>query len=237
MLKKALGWCFVLQGVEHMALSPTDEDAIAALVEQAKEGNHLVLPPTDEEETVALVEQAKEGDHLAFEKLYRLYSDAIYRYLRYMVADDESARDLLQDSFLKAWESLQTLRDAASFRYWLYGIAKNRALNHIRRKKLISWLPWKEDDMLVHTDGQVGGSKPDEWILLRLALEQVQPKYRQCLILQEINGLSQQEIAEIVGIKKSSISQYVKRAYEQLDLAYRRLNSLEKTFLEREYSL
>ena len=126
-----------------MALSPTDEEAIVALVEQAKEGDHLALSPIDEEAIVTLVEHAKEGDHLAFEGLYRDYSNAIYKYLRYMIADEESARDLLQDTFIKAWESLGTLRNAARFRYWLYHIAKNKALNYIRHKKLISWLPWE----------------------------------------------------------------------------------------------
>ena len=197
----------------------------------------MALSPDDEEAIVALVEQAKEGNELAFEKLFLLYSDAVYRYLRYMIADDEIAYDLLQDSFMKAWECLRTLRNTARFRYWLYHIAKNKALNHIRRNKLISWLPWEEDDMSIHNGRQAGVEQPAEWILLRLALGQVQPKYRQCLILQEITGLPQNEIAEIVGIRKSSVSQYVKRAYEQLYLAYRRLDSLEKTFLERGYSL
>lgn len=197
----------------------------------------MTLSPDDEEAIVALVEQAKEGDDLAFEKLVQIYSDAISRYLRYMIANNEVVSDLLQDTFLKAWESLGTLRNTARFKYWLYRIAKNKACNYIRHDKLVSWLSWADDDTLAHRNGLAGIEKPDEWILLKLALGQVQLKHRQCLILQEINGLSQHEIAEIVGIKKSSVSKYVQRGYEELRLAYQRLNCLEETFLEREYSL
>jgi RNA polymerase sigma-70 factor (ECF subfamily) len=194
----------------------------------------MSLSPNNEEAVVALVEQAKDGDQLAFEKLYRFYSGAIYKHLRYMVADEEIAREILQDTFEKAWKSFHTLHDAASFKNWLYRIATSKAYNHIRRGKLIRWIPWENIDVQVQGNRQ---EAPHERILLKLALGQVHPKYRQCLILQEIEGFPQHEIAEIVGIGKSSVSQYVKRGYEQLYQAYQDLKSLEKTFLEREYSL
>lgn len=180
----------------------------------------MALSPNDEKAIAALVELSKRGDECAFEQLFQLYSHPIYRYLRYMIADDEAARDLLQDSFLKAWKSLRTLGNTDRFRCWLYHIAKNKALNYIRRKQFIVWLSLdgaeEDDDLSIHSNWQ----SPDEWVLLKLALEEIKPKYRQCLVLQEILGLPQNEIAKIVGISKNSVSQYVKRAYEELALAY-----------------
>ncbi len=190
-----------------------------------------------EEAIVALVEQAKEGNDLAFEKLYLLYSDAICRHLRYMIANDEDALELMQESFIKAWRKLPTLNDNACFEPWLYRIADRKALNYIRRANLIRWVLWEPDDTPLRARIPTGVEMFDESILLKLALEKVRPKYRRCLILQEIDGLPQKEIAEIVGIEKSSVSQYVRRGFEELRLAYQCLHSLEGTFLEREYSL
>ncbi len=194
----------------------------------------MALSPIGEEAIVALVEQAKKGNHRAFEELFLLYSDAIYRYLRHMTTDDEIARDLLQDSFLEVLESLQTLRNTTCFRSWLYRIANRKALNHIRRANFIRWLSWEPDSTPIRARILAGAEMFDESILLKLALERVKPKYRQCLILQEVDGLPQKEIAEIVGIEKSSVSQYVRRGLEELRLAYQILDNLRKKFLEGE---
>ena len=125
----------------------------------------MALPSNDEGAIVTLVEQAKAGDNLAFEKLFLLYSDAIYRHLRYMVGNDEVARDLTQDCFLKAWESLWTLHHADRFKYWLYRIAENKARNSIRHDKLVSWFHYEDGDTMTHSNIQGSRENPSEkWV-------------------------------------------------------------------------
>jgi len=91
-----------------------------------------------------LVRHAQAGDHLAFEKLYERYNDRISRYLIRMVGDDGVGCELSQETFLKAWEALLTLRDPARFASWLYRIATNRAYNYQNHARLIRTIPWEE---------------------------------------------------------------------------------------------
>src|SRR5258708_3765683 len=118
-----------------------------------------------------LVLHAQWGDQLAFEKLYERYNNRISRYLIRMVGDDGVGCELTQETFLKAWEALLSLRDPARFTSWLYRIATNRAHNHQQHTKLLHTIPWEEyaaGEEAVRTTGPE--EQVEETELLKLAL-------------------------------------------------------------------
>ena len=142
-----------------------------------------------------------------------------------MLGDDGEGDDLAQETFLKAWQRLATLRDGARFDSWLYRIATNTALDHLRRRKF-RWPQAKQsegDDLPAYLcvpgpEEQVGESEH-----IQQALAQVSLKYRSCLLLQLVANLPQRQIASSLNISEKSVSIYVSRGCEQFRLAYQRL--------------
>jgi RNA polymerase sigma-70 factor (ECF subfamily) len=175
---------------------------------------------------VGFVERARAGESAAFAALFEHYNVRIFRYLEHIVGNPEIGRDLTQDTFVAAWRGLPGLQDAGRFSPWLYRIATNMARLHLRRARLIRWLPWGVPGeaiagahlSLVDPEEQIGQS---EWV--RLALAALAPKYRICLLLQLEGGFSQREIAHLLDITEKSVSSYISRGRQQFRLAYQRL--------------
>jgi len=134
-----------------------------------------------------------------------------------MIKNSEAVYDLAQDTFLKAWQNISRLQGEKQFRSWLYSIATRVVLSHERHVKLIQWLPWKEPDeggpdkLVDRFEGTI-----EDQQLLQFALTQVSFKYRRCVVLNIVEGYSQPEIAELLGINKNSVSKYVTRGLEKL---------------------
>jgi RNA polymerase sigma-70 factor (ECF subfamily) len=175
---------------------------------------------------VACVERARGGDGAAFATLFEQYNARIFRFLEHLVGNTEVARDLTQDTFVAAWRSLPELHDERRFPPWLYRIATNMARIHLRRARLIRWLPWAETDhtsnapalTLVDPQEQVGQSER-----VRLALAALSPNHRTCLLLQAEGGFSQREIALMLGLHEKTVSSSLSRARQQFREAYLRL--------------
>lgn len=177
--------------------------------------------PSDER---PLVLRAKDGDQSAFEILYERYNDRICRYLTRMTGNDGVGCELTQEVFLKAWESLLSLRDPSRFAGWLYRIATNRAYNYQEHARLLHMIPWEEYAARTETPSLAGPEEQvEESELLKLALARVSPTYRPCLILYVVEEYSQRQIAELLQIKETSIGRYVSRGKEELRQIYLRL--------------
>jgi len=189
--------------------------------------NHLTLGE--------LVKQAQQGEHAAFAALFEQYNAPICRYLTRLVGNIDLGHDLAQDTFLQAWRSLSRLRDSEYFGPWLYRIATNLARSHLRHARLIRWLPWATLEQpgsgahlsLVDPEEQLGQSE-----CVRLALTEITPKYRICLLLQLEGGFSQREISQLLGITEKSVSSNISRGRQQFRLAYRRLEGESPTPLK-----
>ncbi|HEY7125262.1 MAG TPA: sigma-70 family RNA polymerase sigma factor [Ktedonobacterales bacterium] len=175
---------------------------------------------------VVYVERARGGDSAAFTTLFEHYNLRIFRFLERAVGSPEVARDLTQDTFIAAWSSLPELHDERRFAPWLYRIATNKARMHLRRARLIRWLPWGEADharevpslALVDPQEQVGQSER-----VRLALAELSANYRTCLLLQADAGFSQREIALMLGMNEKTVSSILSRARHRFREAYLRL--------------
>jgi len=173
-----------------------------------------------------LVRHAQAGDHLAFEKLYERYNDRISRYLIRMVGDDGVGCELSQETFLKAWEALLTLRDPARFASWLYRIATNRAYNYQNHARLIRTIPWEEYSARAEHLSVAGPERLiEETELMKLVLARVSPTYRPCFILYVIEKLPQRQIADVLGIKPTNVAKYVSRGKEEFRQIYYRMTA------------
>lgn len=173
-----------------------------------------------------LVVLAQEGESTAFEILYERYCSQIGAYISRLVGNDEIGHELGQETFLRVWEGLPSLRVPSSFVGWLYRIATNIAYDHQRRERRFRWFSWEEyreteqmeESISIEYEKQI-----EEAEILKLALASVSPKYRACFVLYVVEGLSHRHISEVLGVKESSVSKYVSRGKEQLRQNYFRL--------------
>jgi RNA polymerase sigma-70 factor (ECF subfamily) len=197
---------------------------------QPAQGYALPMQPADEAGLAALVERARAGDGVAFTALYQRYHVPICRYLARLVGDDDLGDDLAQDTFLAAWRALPATEDAARFVPWLYRIASNLARSHLRRARLIRWLPWAGSGGY-HPEGYPSVAGPEERTSeaerIKLALAEVSPKHRACLLLQLDAGFSQREIAQLLDLNEKSVSVYISRGRQQFRQAYHRLEQAD----------
>ena len=174
---------------------------------------------------IELVERAGQGDSSAFEFLFQSYNARICTYLARMVGNDEEGRELAQETFLKAWQTLPSLHDGSRFGSWLYQIATNIALDHLRRKKF-RWPSWKDalqQDLVSLTQSNGPEEQIAEGEQIKLSLKHVSPMYRACLLLQIESGYTQREIAELLEINEKNVSVNVRRGCEQFRQAYHQL--------------
>lgn len=171
-----------------------------------------------------LVVQAQQGNQAAFEGLYNRYNTQMCIYMTRMVGNDEVGCELVQETFLKVWQGLPSLREPRSFTSWLYRIATNVVRDYQRRVRRLHLLPWNEytksaDDISVEGPEQ----QIEETEIFNLALARVSLTYRACLVMYIVEELPQQQIAERLSINKNSVSKYVSRGLEEFRQIYFRL--------------
>ncbi len=181
--------------------------------------------PTDTVWFVEVVRDAQAGNISAFDTLFQYYNARICTYLARMIGNDEEGRDLAQETFIKVWRALPGMNDESQFDTWLYRIATNTAIDHLRRRKF-RWPLWKnseEQDAAASMSTAGPEVQVEEAELIKLALAQVSPQYRACLLLQHVVGFTQREIARALSLSEKSISIYISRGCEQFRQAYERL--------------
>jgi RNA polymerase sigma-70 factor (ECF subfamily) len=167
-----------------------------------------------------LVEAAKAGDAASFEELVRRTSADTYTLARRLVTDDEDARDVVQDAYLRAYRSLGSFRGDAQFTTWLYRITANCASTHLGRRRR-----HRHDELDEEVD--VADPKPEhdpqvaaDGSLLRAQLEraiaELPPRLRAVVVLRDIYDLSHAEIADELGISESAAKVRLHRARRRL---------------------
>ncbi|MFH1531596.1 MAG: sigma-70 family RNA polymerase sigma factor [Pseudomonadota bacterium] len=163
-----------------------------------------------------LVARCKEGDHDAFRTLVQKYERRIYGIVVGMIRDREEAWDLTQEVFVKVYRHLGSFEGNSSLYTWMYRITVNLCIDFIRKRKGASL---EFDDARNH-DGPVGldspvgkpADTPPQRLLreelvgkVNQALERLSPKHKQIVILREVEGLSYQEIADVLGISIGTV--------------------------------
>jgi len=157
-------------------------------------------------------------DLTAFGELVREYQDRIYNLCRYMLGNPEDAQDAAQDTFLKAFKGLRDLRPESSLYTWLYRIAVNTCLDYKRkasRTPLTTECIPKDrpsDDPSPETNCETREISE----AVQSALQKLPKKLRPAIVLREIDGLSYEEIAEVLNTSVGTVKSRISRAREEL---------------------
>lgn len=164
-----------------------------------------------EAEDRELAGRARKGDLDAFNALVSRWEGKIYNYLLRITGHAEDAMDLCQDTFIKAYQNLARLEDAARFGPWLYRIAHNEAMSHLRRPQRESAL----DESAAATLKGPSMAPVEASLAVEAALARLSPEQREAVILKIYEGFKFEEIAQILNCPASTIKS---RVYTGLEL-------------------
>lgn len=175
------------------------------------------LPLMSDEE---LLSSSLEGNLVAFDLLVDRYYDRLYGYLLRFLKDSDVAEDLLQETFLRVWKKRGEFRNIASFSTWIYTIAGNLARSEWRRRKRWRMVRLGPGDSEDEPDIELAatGGEPDKTVENRLAVKELSEevarlpeRYRQVVILRDIQGMTYEEIAGIVQIPVGTVKSRLNR--------------------------
>ncbi len=181
---------------------------------------------TDQE----IVVLARAGEEAAYRELIRRYERPLFSLLYRMVRDRELAEDLAQETFIKALNAIESYRPEYKFSSWIFKIANNAAIDHLRRRELdtlsLEGSPHAETpDAVEATALQIGDRQesPLDAVEARelggqieRAIAQLRPEYRSCILLRHVEGRAYEEIAEILNLPLGTVKTYIHRARNEL---------------------
>ena len=173
---------------------------------------------TDQE----LAARARDGDQDAFEQLVRDNEKRIYTLALRMTGSREDALDLAQDAFFQAWKALPTFQGESSFATWLYRLTSNAAIDYLRRQKKQRG-DMSLDDEELGLDAVDTGPGPQDAAertevrsVVAAGLQELSEGHRQVLVLREIQGLSYEEIADVLEVDLGTVKSRISRARSAL---------------------
>lgn len=152
----------------------------------------------------------------SIEELFALHQSEIFAYLYRMLRDPELAADLTQDAFVRAYRAHDTLEDPSKARAWLYQIAHRVALDELRHRRIVRFVPWS---------GESRGAGPSAEHLvmdqhlsadLQRALARIPERQRAALILAELHDMTGLELADALGVSHVAARALLTRARESL---------------------
>jgi RNA polymerase sigma-70 factor (ECF subfamily) len=177
-----------------------------------------------------VVARAREGREPAYRELIRRYERPIFSLIFRMVRDRELAEDLTQETFVKALNAVESYRPEFKFSSWIFKIANNAAIDHLRRREL----------QTLSLEGAPNAVTPEaiEATALQLsdrlespleelearelggqiesAIARLRPEYRSCILLRHVEGRAYEEIAEILDLPLGTVKTYIHRARNEL---------------------
>lgn len=166
-----------------------------------------------------LIHRCKRGDITAFEILISDYEKKTYNIAFGLVGNEEDAKDIAQDTFIKAFKSIDSFKEKSSFYTWLYRITINTSKDFLRKRKKTIAI---ED---INAQGEIKdeGLQPQEQFeqmeerkKILNALRQLKEEYSNVVILKDLNGFSYQEIADILDINLGTVKSRISRGRYQL---------------------
>ncbi len=181
---------------------------------------------TDQE----VVRHAVAGREAAYRELIRRYQRPVFSLLYRMVRDRELAEDLAQETFVKVLNAVESYRPEFKFSSWIFKIANNTAIDHLRRRNLdtlsLDGSPHAESaDAVEATTLQIsdGAESALEEVTARelgkqieVAIAQLRPEYRACILLRHVEGRPYEEIAEMLDLPLGTVKTYIHRARNEL---------------------
>ena len=162
------------------------------------------------------VRLACEGNRQAFGRLIDDYGGLVYTLLHRMVQDRDTARDLAQDTFIKAWTRLRTLRKHASFPSWICSVARRIALDHLRRMKTRKEVSMPEESFIESPDEHRPELSAEGIALLEQAVYKLSERDRQLITLAYWKEMDTADVGRVMGIPEPNVRVYLHRARKRL---------------------
>jgi len=173
-----------------------------------------------------LIKRAIDGDESAYKQLLENYRGAIYNLIYRMVHNREETEDLVQEAFMKAFKALPTFNEEYAFSTWLYKIAVNNCIDHMRKKRLKTFSlnkPLQSKDGELDREFPDTSMSPDKDILsdeksrlIEAAIQELPENYKTAIILRHAEEKSYEEIAQILDIPLGTVKARIFRAREML---------------------
>jgi RNA polymerase sigma-70 factor (ECF subfamily) len=165
-----------------------------------------------------LTKRFQNSDLTAFEELIRRYQDRVYNLCRYMLRDPQDAQDAAQDVFLKAYRGIKEFRPEASLYTWLCRIAVNTCIDYKRksRRDALKKEPLPEDLPSTEPFSAELYESRENTAAIQAALQKLPEKLRTAIVLREIDGLSYEEVAEVLHASVGTVKYRISRAREEL---------------------
>lgn len=193
------------------------------------------------ETDLLLVQRAQQGDERAFEALVRKYQRKVARLLSRFFRDEAEIEDVAQEAFIKAYRALPSFRGDSAFYTWLFRIAVNTAKNHLQsaqrrlQESSISLSANEDEEGGNHEDLLADISTPENELIssqiaqiITNAIESLPPDLRMAITLREFEGLSYDEIAEIMDCPIGTVRSRIFRAREVIAERIRPLIETDK---------
>ena len=173
-----------------------------------------------------LIEKLQQGDDAAFRSIVEMWQNMVYNTAIGIVQQPSDAEDVAQEVFMQVYESVHTFKGESKFSTWLYRITITKAMDHIRRKKRKKRFAFVQslfghDNELVHDPGDfvhpgVRFENKEKAGILFKAISQLPENQKIAFTLHKIEGLSYQEISEVMNVSLSSVESLMHRAKANL---------------------
>ena len=156
---------------------------------------------------------AAQAGRLKFERLVAPWRDDLFRFALWLSRDPELAQDVVQDALVRAWRSLDSLRDEGSVKTWLFTIVRREHARHYERKRLETQ---DIDDLTAAEAALIATGYDTDIVDMRKAILRLDEDYREPLVLQVMLGFSTKEITEFMGIQPGAVLTRLHRARKKL---------------------
>lgn len=177
-----------------------------------------------------VVAWARQGHEAAFRELVRRYERPVFSLLYRMVRDRALAEDLAQETFIKVLNGIKSYRPEFKFSSWIFKIANNAGIDHLRRKSLdtlsLDGSPHAETPEQMGATAPQLGDKAESPLqelearelgtAIERAIARLRPEYRACIMLRHVEGYAYEEIAEMLDLPLGTVKTYIHRARNEL---------------------
>ena len=192
-----------------------------------------ISPPLSGLTDPAVVELARKGSEAAYRELLTRYERPVFSLVFRMVRDRETAEDLSQETFIKVLNNLDRYSPEFKFSSWLFKIANNLTIDHLRRRRIDTISIEGAPDAVTAESARAtsiavvsGNESPLEELesrelgtAIERAIGKLRPEYRACIMLRHVEDKSYEEIAEIVKLPLGTVKTYIHRARHELRTA------------------
>jgi RNA polymerase sigma-70 factor (ECF subfamily) len=176
-------------------------------------------PGAGRAEELALVERCRQGDLAAFELIYRTHAGRLYSVACRMLGNPTDAEDLLQDIFLAAHRKLESFRGESALGTWLYRLATNLCLDHLRSRAAKTGQvtsPLDDEPSLADSSSHRLAERTVARMDLERAVAQLPEGCRAAFVLHDVQGLEHREVADVLGIAEGTSKSQVHKARMRL---------------------